>query len=141
MTKLIAFTGHRTPRLQSGAPTKLFDLFKLISQYSDITVISGMAQGFDTLVAKTAVHFNVPFIAAVPFKSFDVDSIISEAEEINYISDDYSFSVFQKRNIWMVDKCKLLVTAWDGNKNGGTWNTISYALKNNKDMIHLYKSP
>lgn len=40
-----------------------------------------------------------------------------------------------KRNRRMVDYSKYVIAAWDGRKYGGTYYTINYAKKLNKEII------
>ena len=39
------------------------------------------------------------------------------------------------RDCMMVDAADIVLAVWDGNKWGGTWNTIEYALSKGKEVI------
>ncbi len=43
----------------------------------------------------------------------------------------------QKRNEYMVDKSNLVLAIWNGDKSGGTWNTIKYAMKKGKNIRYI----
>jgi len=53
---------------------------------------------------------------------------MSNANSVKFVREKYSRSVFQIRNIWMVDHSSLLIAAYDG-ESGDTKNTIDYALR------------
>lgn len=42
-----------------------------------------------------------------------------------------------KRNRFMVDNSNFAIVAWNGRKTGGTYYTLSYAKKLNKEIILL----
>ncbi len=148
----IAITGHR--------PNKLGDDYDLtsplilsIKQYlqdmlddhmlhatdnSDITLISGMALGIDTLWAELAIENGLQLIAAIPCQNHE--SLWSKASIERYhkilnnplttiimvTNEPYSGICMQKRNEYMVNNCDLLVSVWDGT-SGGTGNCVTYA--------------
>ena len=39
-----------------------------------------------------------------------------------------------KRNKYMVDKADHVIAVWNGQQNGGTWNTIKYVKKCNNPL-------
>lgn len=48
----------------------------------------------------------------------------------------YASWKMQKRNEWMVDRCDILVSVWDGTE-GGTYNCVNYAIGKNKQIIRI----
>lgn len=151
---IVAFTGHRPGRLQSDAPRKMRNFLILMKDaHPDLRVISGMAQGWDTLAAKTAVELGIPFIAAVPWIGHSSNwpddhrqqylDLLSQADQVHIVCDVQEFKpwVYQKRDEWMVDNSDLLCSAWDGVRKGGTWNTIEYAIKRGRQhrIVHIYE--
>ena len=38
----------------------------------------------------------------------------------------------------MVDKSDIVLAIWNGEKIGGTWYTINYALKKGKTVKYIY---
>ena len=120
-----------------------------------LRVISGMAQGWDTLAARTAIDLGIPYIAAVPWIGFSSNwpgehqhlylDLLEKAERVEIICDTQVYQpwVYQKRDEWMVDNSDLLCSAWDGVREGGTWNTIKYALKKNRrdQILSVYERP
>lgn len=115
-------------------------------EQKDLTLITGMALGIDTLFAKIAIEYNIPFIAAIPCKEQYIKwpkksqetwlSIINNPLcEVQYISrEPYTPSCMDVRNQWMVDNCDLIIGVHDGSK-GGTYNCLEYAKKKGKLAI------
>jgi uncharacterized phage-like protein YoqJ len=150
---LIAFTGHRPDKLGGYDDTKnfknIFDVLvtKILQEYEDVTVISGMALGVDTWAAKLAISLNIPFLAYVPFKGQEskwptssqneYSDLLLKAKLVNYIcTEGYATWKMQKRNEAMVDDCGLLVAVWNGTY-GGTKNCVKYAKKINRKIIRI----
>lgn len=159
----IAITGHRPNKLgndydlTSNFVWKIQDkLQSIITHYNDIgrdnwtplTLITGMALGVDTLFAKLAIKNKRRFIAAIPClnhgdkwpkKSKEIyDQILSHELCDKHIvtHEDYNNSCMQKRNVWMVDNCDVLIAVWDGSP-GGTGNCVKYTRSKDKSVIWL----
>lgn len=154
---IVAFTGHRPNRgrLPSDAPSQMRVVMRwLHGAYGErLHVISGMAQGWDTLAAKAAVELGVPFTAALPWAGHgggwpadhrdQLRDLCALGERTVVVCDTpvYRPWVYQKRDEWMVDNSELLISAWDGIRTGGTWNTIRYAMERQRKMVHVYREP
>lgn len=154
---IYAATGHRPNKLGGYDEQTFSRLVHLAESYlksrpeiltRDISVISGMALGWDTAWAGAALNLNIPLIAAVPFAGQDkmwpeksrklYRNILDRAAEYVVISEgEYEVEKMQIRNEWMVDHCDHLVALWDGSK-GGTYNCIKYAKRFNKPMTNLW---
>jgi uncharacterized phage-like protein YoqJ len=142
----VAFTGHRLERLGirslDVADSILTFLTNLKGTYGDaLHVISGMAQGVDQIAANTAIALGIPFTAAVPWVGFASNwppehravylDTLDHAANVVVTCDtqEYRPWVYQKRDEWMVDNSDFLAAVWDEVKQGGTWNTVKYAIK------------
>ncbi len=151
----IAITGHRPHKLENDYDLKSTlinnikqNIIDFLKDKEDLTLISGMALGIDTLFAKIAVELNIPFIAAIPFinqdkvwiqKSKDLyNNLLNEALEVVNVSgkDFYNPSYMDMRNKWMVDNCDILIAVWDGT-SGGTGNCVKYAVSKNKIIYYI----
>lgn len=179
----IAITGHRPNKLENdydlvsplikSITARILEELRIIGNtypesqrtLKNFTFITGMALGIDTLFAKIAIEFNIPFIAAIPFvgqqgkwlsKSEKVYwEILSKASNIILVdknisisfgdlmmldtklpNGEYSPAKMQKRNEWMVDNCDILIAVWDGT-SGGTANCYNYAIKKGKTIIRI----
>jgi uncharacterized phage-like protein YoqJ len=63
------------------------------------------------------------------------EEINMKAKDVRFISDTYSKQSFWIRDKYMVDNCDLLFAVFDGDKNGGTWNTVKYAEQIGKPIV------
>lgn len=52
-----------------------------------------------------------------------------------YISKEYEKDCMLMRNKFMVDNSNFVIAMWDGRKRGGTYYTLNYAKKLNKQII------
>lgn len=146
----IAITGHRpnklghdydliTPKVQQIRK----DVTKIVTDIQtntgvEPTLISGMALGIDTMFAEIAISLNLPLICAIPCVGQDsrwphksqnkYRKLLSyeKAKHVFVSNGPYSDDVMQKRNMWMVDNCDILIAVWNGTA-GGTKNCIDYA--------------
>ena len=49
----------------------------------------------------------------------------------------FNRSCYQRRNEYMVDKSDLVLAVWNGERAGGTWNTMAYAEKTGKPVRYI----
>lgn len=120
----------------------------------DVTLISGMALGVDTLWALVALRLKRDFPTkfklecAIPCQNHSskwvkeskaiYDDILSKADKVTLVTDaPYNPWLMQKRNEYMVDNSDMVFAVWDGT-NGGTGNCINYAVKNQKLVYVLH---
>lgn len=143
---LVAVTGHRPDKFGGYAPNQLHErvkealttaLWLLKEEFPNLRLVSGMALGVDQWAVNACLTLGVPFEAAVPFKGQELSwplhaqetykALLRQAAAVHIVSDgDYKPWKMQKRNEWMVDRCKLLLAVWDGS-DGGTANCVRYA--------------
>lgn len=112
--------------------------------------MSGMAQGIDLIFAETVIQFkehydlNIKLECVLPcrnqtdkWNNNDIqryNAILAKADIIAVISEVYNEKCMMERNIYMVDHSNTVLGFWNGEKHGGTWNTIRYAELMNKDI-------
>lgn len=143
------FTGHRVLR-------KDFDITALEEAVNEAinggykTFLTGMANGFDRVCASVLTNLknekNVEIIACVPCRDQDkfftqkqkeeYDYFLKNADEVIYLSDEYYNGCMQVRNRYMVDNSSLVI-AYSKTNFGGTFYTVSYAIKNNKKLVYI----
>lgn len=143
----IAATGHRPPRLNlaySPEDNKLLTMFakdmleKSMEGYDEITVISGMATGWDQAIAHAAILLCLPLIAALPFEGQEskwpksgkdrYNAILRRAKEVVLVTKGgYDNKKFIVRDEWMVDHADAILALWDGEESGGTYHTVRCA--------------
>lgn len=139
--RIMGFTGHRKIRgtfVTRSQKERLMELgCAAIERYVPDAVISGMALGWDTAVARAAIEMGVPLIAAVPFLGQELKwaewsqdeyaGLLARAKEVVIVCEGgYAPWKLQKRNEWIVDHCTDLFALWDGG-TGGTANCVKYA--------------
>lgn len=157
---ILSGTGHR--------PDKLGGEFEMRGPVSDALravtravllreqpeeVVSGVALGFDLILAEEAIDLGVVVTAAIPFEG--QEKTWPEASRRRYwalLSHDlvtavvcapggFSSHKYDNRNRWMIGRSMSkpggkLLAAWDGT-SGGTRNTVIYAREVGCPVIHL----
>jgi uncharacterized phage-like protein YoqJ len=110
---------------------------KLLSEQVS-TIISGMAIGWDTWIAESAISLGIPVHAYVPFRGQEskwpsdsrktYESILGASEKVIYVNEEYSEGAFLERDRAMVDNCDHVFCLLNPEFNsGGTFYTVNYA--------------
>lgn len=136
---IICATGHRDADF-NNAKLRLKSFLEIQSE--NITAISGMARGWDTIFARACLYYNIPLSCYVPYKGQNptteyYDDILSQAKVL-YIDGEYNKQSFLNRDKAMVDNSDIVIAGWDGRKKGGTFYTINYAIKQKRLVINLF---
>lgn len=110
--------------------------------------LSGMAEGADSdfflavMRAKEKLGERgeaIAFEAVFPYPN--KKSGIFETEypgvKTTIFSPRFDRSCYQRRNEYMVDKSDLVLAVWNGERAGGTWNTIEYAKSAGKPVKYI----
>ena len=162
--KASCFTGHRPKRLPSynyRHPDNLKMLMKLktlickqIEERGISTFISGMALGVDIWSARIILDLkkkkypHLKLVCAIPcaeqwakWNEEDVKvyhDVIEQADFVYHVSEEpYTAWCMTKRDEWMVDNSRLTIAVWDGVEDGGTWQTVKYAKKRQRTILHI----
>jgi uncharacterized phage-like protein YoqJ len=149
----IALTGHRPDKLGGEYDyvgpytTSVRDTLQLlIEKHKPKLMITGMAQGADTIWAILAIKNKIDFIAAIPFEGQEKKwpekaqklyrTIIYNTlcRRVVVSEGGYDSKKMQIRNIWMVDNCDALIAVWDGSP-GGTKNCVDYAKSQRRIIL------
>ena len=157
-----AFTGHRPKKFPwgydetdarcaalkqelAGQIVKLAD-----AGYTDF--FSGMAEGADTwaALAVLALKKEIPALKlhcvlpcegqADPWSASARElyySILEQADDVVYVSREYSEGCMLKRNRYLVDHAACLLAVYNGERRGGTAMTVRYARKLSREVIVL----
>lgn len=156
---IIAGTGHR-PAALGGLGLTVVEkdrwyangaaiAFAYLKHRKPERVISGMALGWDMMLAQGALDAGIPLTAAVPFDGQDTiwpgsdraryAKLLRRASETVVVCPgDYSAHKMQVRNVWMVDRADRIVALYDMISPGGTRNCLNYARKTNKPVDNLW---
>jgi uncharacterized phage-like protein YoqJ len=158
---IIAATGHRPDKLGGYGSTAQAVVYQFAKyalkkhglQHPDlnfnVTVMSGMALGWDQAVALAAISLGLPLIAAIPFvgqeKKWPVPAqriyqgILQKAKEVVIVSEGgYEEWKMLARNEYMVDRANLMLALWSG-EPGGTANCIKSAKQVGTPVINVWE--
>lgn len=147
------YTGHRNlPK------TKIKQIHDLTMQETERLISQGYrrfytggALGFDTVAAIVILKLknrypDIKLNLALPcssqtkgWKASDVElyeNIKKSADEVYYISDEYTSSCMLDRNRYLVDNSSVCI-AWLSSFRGGTVYTVNYAKRNNLEIINI----
>lgn len=149
-----AFTGHRN--IKYGHKAGLVHLLSVaVSAAYDKgcrRFIAGGAVGFDTLAAREVLRFRIshPDVSLILFlPCFDQDAgwgerqrdsfeyILSQADEVKYISETYDRECMKRRNQAMAEECDMMI-AYVGHQRSGSSQTLRFATSLGKECINLY---
>ena len=147
---ILGITGHRPNKLGSyKIPNPIYNYIvseskKAIHLIKPSKIITGMAIGYDQIIANLALELNIPFIAAVPFTGQELfwppDSqeqyrdLLSKADDLVVVNKGgFAAWKMQTRNEWIVNNSDMMLAAFDGTK-GGTANCVEYAKTKNKSV-------
>ena len=151
------FTGHRAmteseiktaAALVSARITELYE--KGVRNY-----YAGGAIGFDLASAVTVLNMkriypDITLNLALPCPDYQskwtraqielFERVRARADSEVYVSDGYHKGCMQMRNKYMVDRSSYCIS-YMKEKRGGTFNTVSYALKKGRKVINLTNAP
>ncbi len=155
-----AFTGHRPKKFPWGydeadarcvtlKQTLAKQIAKLVDAgYTDF--LSGMAEGTDTWAALAVLalkkeHPALKLHCVLPCEGQSdqwsasarelYSSILEQADNIVYVSREYSKDCMLKRNRYLVDHVSCLLAVYNGEQRGGTAMTVRYARKREREII------
>jgi uncharacterized phage-like protein YoqJ len=151
--KICCFSGHRSiePRLIPLLRKYLRQTADRLAREGIKGFICGGALGFDTLAAETILELKLrrpelSLTLALPFKGQSdrwtdqnrerYEKIRDMADEVIYVSEEYSPFCMRKRNRFMVEHSSACVCYLTGSV-GGTAYTVSYALSMGLKVINL----
>lgn len=143
--KKYAVTGHRPDKLFTSFPYSMENYEKLrkfaqmvVQQLpKDAVVISGMALGWDMAIAEACTDLGIPFIAYVPCRGQEnvwrddrwkskYHALLALAMEVKILEEKYTYGCMNRRNAAMSDDCDELISLWNGDLKGGTFDCIKY---------------
>lgn len=155
--KVICGTGHRPDKLggYNGQLPRESEyearVVRLFSESKPKAVITGMAQGWDMVIANAALSLDIPVHAYIPFTGhsdrwpisvfWKYEKILSLCATMRTICPDHSpmtiTEALHARSYAMVDDSEFVLACWDGS-NSGTSKCIDYARKQNKPLLNVF---
>ena len=151
--KSCCFTGHRIISRDNRdfVIKKTYEICENLIKDGYTDFIAGGALGFDTVAAKCILDLRekykeIRLTLALPckeqckgWKRADVEiyeSILELADEVIYISEEYTPECMKKRNRFMVDESNVCI-AYLTRMSGGTAYTVTYAVETGKKIIFV----
>lgn len=161
----VCFSGHRPEKLPDGGDMSSPAVRAVISIiYSEIEkriadganiFITGMSRGVDLWAGEIAAEMKcsgrpIKLVAAMPYRGF-TDSftgrekwaagfIMSNADTVYHISEEYEKDCMKKRNQFMVDHSSALIAVCKDSRSG-TGQTIRMAQKKGIDVKIIDLAP
>lgn len=150
--KTIGVTGHRkiTHDYNSVLNFTKQSIQHLAENKGYTKLITGMAFGFDLLVADACIDLNFPFVAALAYKDQSkfwkssksrkhFDRCLEQAAETVVVSegdwDNYKYLI---RDTWIVENSDAMICYWAGVEKSGTGFTVNEAVRLNKPIVNIY---
>lgn len=154
--KTCSFTGHR--EIKKEHVKKLPGLVERAINYAYNNgcrkFVAGGALGFDTIAACEVVKFRmrhpdvllVLFLPCIaqdskwkPRQKKMYEYLLSEANEIEYVSEEYTGGCMKERNHRIADEADILI-AYVSRTNSGAAQTVRMAKEGGKEIHNLYPS-
>lgn len=146
---ILAASGHRALySFPNSTRARVRDLSKaVLEEVKPTTVLTGMALGFDILIADICVDMGIDFIAAIPFSGQETywsksdrkhyNDLLGKAQKIEYINrPGWANWKFQTRNQWLVDNSDIMLFFYSGAPSG-TKNAFDYAEKKGRKYVRI----
>lgn len=151
-----AFTGHR--KIEDRHMDRIGDLLLRAVDYAYSQgcriFYTGGALGFDTLAARAVIryrlsHPDVRLYIILPCKNqseswsekqvSSYEYTLSNADEVEYVTDDYDDGCMRERNRRLADRCDLMI-AYVSRSYSGAAQTVRMADRAGKKIYNLYPS-
>lgn len=145
---IIGVTGHRDMQHTNQEVARIIKAQLMLRKPDE--VITGMALGYDSLVADVCIELNIPYIGAIPFEGQHLKWSTAQQVHYSYLvskakscvwtdNEGYAIWKFHKRNRWIVDHSDVIMTYYDHRKEGGSYEAVKYAVQQSKEVINIYE--
>jgi hypothetical protein len=149
----VGVVGHRYLSLDSRefAGAACVDVLTSLRRTSaELTAVSALAEGADTLFAGAAVALDLPLDVVRPHDEYRLDFQTHAARDdfdrlwllarrrMLLPSPSASSEAYRTAMRWVADNCDVLVAIWDGRPSvhvGGTAQTVAYARSRGRPVI------
>lgn len=143
----VSVTGHRELFHEEKEIEKRFlifiDIIKENNPEKEVVVNTGMAIGFDLLVAEICLRQGIKYNAILPFenhlKTNEVFLVLKEAaNKVVVVSEGlYAKYKYFVRDVWLVDNAKYLFAYLIKPGKSGTRTTVEEAIKKKVEIIYF----
>lgn len=151
----VSFFGHRVIDDYRNAEDKLYELLRIIASRSagEVDCLVGRNGDFDLMVASTIRRLkkemnadNIFLTLVLPYETAELKNNTEAFEsyydsiEISEASAEQNFKyAIVARNRDMIDRSDMVI-AYVKEQNGGAYQALKYAKKNEKRIVNLYSS-
>ena len=156
MPSACAFSGHRKieKRLEGSVIEHLSRAIGYAYGEGCREFYCGGAVGFDTLAAREVIRFrmshpDIRLILYLPCLNQDMkwsprerdayEHVLASADEVRYVSEEYTKTCMKERNQALVDSADILI-AYVGYSTSGSAQTARMAERAGKRVFNLYPS-
>lgn len=151
----VAFFGHRYIDNPFLIEERLEEqIYKLLSEHEYVDFLVGRNGDFDQYVSSTVLRVrkryrddNSSLILMLPYPTAEYlnneesfHNYYTEVEISYAASKAHPKSAIQIRNREMVDRADLIICAIE-KETGGAWQTVQYAMKQEKSVVNLFDEP
>ena len=151
----VSFFGHRYIDNPFLIEERLEEqIYKLLSEHEYVDFLVGRNGDFDQYVSSTVLRVrkryrddNSSLILMLPYPTAEYlnneesfHNYYTEVEISYAASKAHPKSAIQIRNREMVDRADLIICAIE-KETGGAWQTVQYAVKQEKPVINLLNEP
>ena len=103
---------------------------------NDLVLIVGGSRGVDQMAALEAIRQEIPFYYYLAYQEEEQTElqkyIRSKAAEVHYETEKLQDNSYINRDRRIVDDSDFMLVVWDGNKQGGTYQTVQYLQEKQK---------
>lgn len=152
--KCCAFTGHRkiVEKHRVSIVPLLSRAIAFAYEGGCRTFMTGGALGFDTLAAKEVIRFrishpDVRLVIILPCRNQSdawsesqvsmYEYTLANADEIEYVADEYSDGCMRERNLRLAQRCDMMI-AYVARPYSGAAQTVRMADREGKTVYNLY---
>ena len=147
MEKTCCVTGHRELPQEKRPEIEATLRQEIMAAIEDgyTRFLCGFADGTDLMFAALIAEIKmqtpglrleaaIPYLARLCKQDRAFTDLIAACDGMKIISEKNTRDCYHARNRYMVDESSRVIAVHDGRENGGTWYTIGYANKHNKEV-------
>lgn len=154
----VAVTGHRNLGNQAIVQFVTESFHTILTQIhqqhpAHVVALSGLAEGADTLFAEVALELRIPLESVIAYQGLEADfspgptrsrflrlkALSQKVYQLPYTTR--SNTAYLAMGQHLVDRCHMLVAAWNGLPaagKGGTGDIVYYAREKGLPVVHIH---
>jgi uncharacterized phage-like protein YoqJ len=158
-TVTLAGTGHQPNKIAAVEDKVRAATRTRLLMYLPVCVRSGLAWGFDLILAEEALRLHIPVVGVAPYPGQEYGwtdswkarfrSVLQRCSNVEWVhrkrphGHREAAEWLNERNHYLIQPAWGVLACWNGDTEGGTWNTVCLARMMQKplDHIHPYELP